>query len=160
MVLHTNATSDYIFQRGKDKTLQLYLSMLQYRFSVPVRPPNAQTTCLSYCKKIAFKADCLGCIWLDDALGELPYSKTTPVLHSPFVHGGRFLGLFLPYVPLKTDNFRPQTQLECVKCDETWQGSKLINHLLIGFCHSMWLLPWRPNDLQIWHQNYNSGKKW
>ena len=45
---------------------------------------------------------------------------------------GQLLGSFPP-VPLKIESFRPWTEVECIECDETWQGSRLINYLLIGF---------------------------
>ena len=40
-----------------------------------------------------------------------------------------------PSVPLKAESLRPYTctEVECIECDETWQGSRLINYLLIGF---------------------------
>ena len=40
-----------------------------------------------------------------------------------------------PSVPLKAKSLRPYTwtEVECIECDETWQGSRLINYLLIGF---------------------------
>ena len=66
-------------------------------------------------------------------------------------------------IPLKTESFRPYTKVECIESDETWQGWRLINYLLIVFFfHPMWLLFGRHyiNDVQIRHQNKNSGKKW
>ena len=33
--------------------------------------------------------------------------------------------LLTPQIPLKTESFRPQTEVECIECDETWQGSSL-----------------------------------
>ena len=36
-------------------------------------------------------------------------------------------------IPLKTESFRPYTKVECIESDETWQGWRLINYLLIVF---------------------------
>ena len=51
--------------------------------------------------------------------------------------------------------------VECIECNETWQGSRLINYLFIGVYfiqrafHCDVII-----DVQIWHQKENSGKKW
>ena len=38
--------------------------------------------------------------------------------------------------PLKSERFRPQTVVECIECNETWQGSRLINYPFIVFIQS------------------------
>ena len=61
---------------------------------------------------------------------------------------------FSSQLPLTTESFRRQTEIECIECNETWQGSSLINYLFIGFsfipcdfcCDVI-------NDVQIWHPN-------
>ena len=55
--------------------------------------------------------------------------------------------------PSNTERFRPYTEVECIKCNETWQGSRLINYLFIGvyfnlcacYCDVIY-------NFQIWHQ--------
>ena len=35
--------------------------------------------------------------------------------------------------PLKTESLRPQTEVQCIECNKTGHGSRLINNLFIGF---------------------------
>ena len=66
-----------------------------------------------------------------------------------------------PALPSKSKSFRPQTEVECIECNETWQGSRLINYLFIGvyvipcdcYCDVIF-------DVQTWHQKENSLNKW
>ena len=46
-------------------------------------------------------------------------------------YGGRLLGLFLPHLT-KTKFSKPQTEVECIESNDTWQASRLINYLFIG----------------------------
>ena len=62
--------------------------------------------------------------------------------------------------PSKTKSSRTKTEVECTKCNETWQASKLINYLFIGVyfipcdCHCDVIY-----GVYISHPKKNSGTK-
>ena len=69
--------------------------------------------------------------------------------------------VFAPKPPKTKRFYWPLTERECIECNETWRGRRLINYLFIGvyfiscdcYCDVL-------NDVQIWLQKETPGKKW